>query len=421
MDLLETLKLSIEGIKTNKMRSFLTMLGIIIGIASVIGITTIGHAMSSSVNKAFETIGNTAAYIIVSPKGEYGYEDIQYPDDLITKNMMEDLINAKPDLIKDVVYQGPTGTAEIKESKNEVNVNINSTSPGEEDIENIKMIAGRFLNDEDIKRSKSVAIISDKVVEKIFNGDTSKALGQEIKTYKDGKLMVLTVIGVYEYEQIEVAMFGNVNGETSDLYMPYTTAYRELDSEEGSDEAFNFVSFSLRSTDDAESSTREIADYMNNKFYSDNDRVEVDVQSAISQIEQMTSAMSGVQAAVVAIAGIALLVGGIGVMNILLVSVTERTREIGIRKALGATRRDIRTQFIIESVILCIIGGFFGIVFGSLLGIVGAKVIMHESTLPTLSSIVIAVGFSMAIGVFFGYYPANKAAKLDPIEALRYE
>lgn len=420
MDLLETIKLSIEGIKTNKLRSFLTMLGIIIGISSVIGITTIGNAMSSSVNKAFETVGNTAAYITIEPKGDYSYEDIVFPDDFITKQMMDNLMEAKPNLIKDVVYTGPGGSAQIKESKKEIMVNISSTSPGEKDISNLKITAGRFLNADDINRSKSVAVISDKVVDKIFNGNVSNALGQEIKTYKDGKLMVLTVVGIYKYEKIEVAMFGNMNGETSTLYMPYTTANREFSSG-FDDEAFNFVTFSLASTENVESKTDEIAEYINNKYYASNDRVEVIVKSAISEISTFTQAMSGIQAAVAAIAGIALLVGGIGVMNILLVSVTERTREIGIRKALGATKGDIRKQFIIESVILCIIGGFFGIVFGGLIGVVGSSIIIKETTLPTLSSIIIAVGFSMAIGVFFGYYPANKAAKLDPIEALRYE
>lgn len=134
----------------------------------------------------------------------------------------------------------------------------------------------------------------------------------------------------------------------------------------------------------------------------------------------MNNAMSSIQVAIGAIAAISLLVGGIGVMNILLVSVTERTKEIGIRKALGATRSDIRKQFIIESIIICIIGGFFGIVLGTVIGLIGSN-LLNAMTLPSVKSIIIAVGFSMLIGIFFGYYPANKAAKMNPIDALRYE
>ena len=176
----------------------------------------------------------------------------------------------------------------------------------------------------------------------------------------------------------------------------------------------------LKNPDSIEEDAQVIRDELNEKFYADNPRAEVAYYSAKSEIEQMNSAMGSIQIAIGAIAAISLLVGGIGVMNILLVSVTERTKEIGIRKALGATRGDIRKQFIIESVIICIIGGVFGIILGTIIGLIGSKLLQFQ-TLPSLGSIAVAVGFSMLIGIFFGYYPANKAAKLDPIEALRYE
>lgn len=144
------------------------------------------------------------------------------------------------------------------------------------------------------------------------------------------------------------------------------------------------------------------------------------VVSMTSMMDQMNTMIGAIQLALSVIAGISLVVGGIGVMNIMLVSITERTKEIGTRKALGATNGSIRLQFITESVVICLIGGIIGIIFGIVLGTVAVKLMGYEAAV-SLSSIVIAVGFSMAIGIFFGYYPANKAAKLNPIDALRYE
>ena len=139
-----------------------------------------------------------------------------------------------------------------------------------------------------------------------------------------------------------------------------------------------------------------------------------------SIVDAMTDMMSTITLAISIIAGIALLVGGIGVMNIMLVSITERTREIGTRKALGATNNSIRLQFIVEAIVICIIGGIIGIILGIIMGIVAAN-LMDAPAVPSISSIIMSLTFSMAIGVFFGYHPANKAAKMDPIEALRYE
>lgn len=417
MDILETIKLSLEGLKSNKLRSFLTMLGIIIGIGSVIGITTIGDALTKSVNQAFDSIANTAVQVYVKPKNaDYDGGELS-ESDYFTEDKINYLEAQKGTKIEELVYNGASGQGYVKEGRNKEAVSISSTSAGEKNIFKVKMIAGRFLNDEDVARGKSVAVISDKVLEKVYKVSAPEALGRETKIETNGKLIVATIIGVYKYEEMSV-MGQSINGSNSTIYIPRTSGDRELLNEPR--EAYYEVSLTLKNPDTIEEDAQAIVDNLNTKFYADNPRAEVAYYSAKSEISQMNNAMSSIQIAIGAIAAISLLVGGIGVMNILLVSVTERTREIGIRKALGATKGDIRKQFIIESVIICIIGGVFGIGLGTIIGIIGST-LLKARTLPSLGAIIVAVGFSMLIGIFFGFYPANKAAKMEPIEALRYE
>lgn len=417
MDILETIKLSLEGLRSNKLRSFLTMLGIIIGIGSVIGITTIGDSLTKSVNKAFDSIANTAVQMYVKPKNaDYDSGELS-ENDYFTENIINYLESQKGKRIDELIYHGEGGQGFVKEGRNKEAVSITSTSPGEKNIFKLKMISGRFLKDEDIARGKLVAVISDKVLDEVYKISAPEALGREVEIEANGKLIVATIIGVYEYEDMQV-MGQSLNGSNSTVYIPRTTGDRELLNEPRT--VYYDLAMTLTNPDTIEEDAEAICKEINEKFYANNPRAEAAYYSAKSEISQMNSAMSSIQIAIGAIAAISLLVGGIGVMNILLVSVTERTKEIGIRKALGATRGDIRKQFIIESVIICIIGGFFGIILGTIIGLVGSN-LLDAKTLPSIGSIVIAVGFSMLIGIFFGYYPANKAAKLDPIEALRYE
>ena len=202
---------------------------------------------------------------------------------------------------------------------------------------------------------------------------------------------------------------------TTDLFIPIQTEWKLT----GTIEGYYYINVMTKQGTDSRALAQDFQDYFN-RFYTRNQDFQIMAISLDSVIDQYASMMGTVQVAIAVIAAISLLVGGIGVMNIMLVSVTERTREIGTRKALGAKNSAIRMQFIVESVIICLIGGIIGIIFGMLLGYAGASLLGFPAH-PSVDAILIAVCFSMAIGVFFGYYPANKAAKLDPIEALRYE
>ncbi|MBQ3774477.1 MAG: FtsX-like permease family protein, partial [Pseudobutyrivibrio sp.] len=219
-----------------------------------------------------------------------------------------------------------------------------------------------------------------------------------------------------EYVQ-EQFSFGVSDNPTTELIIPYETARVANHNQNKGDYYFTLVTSVNTNNDEFATKVR---DFFNINYYSRNDAYEVMVVSMTSMMNQMNTMIGAIQLALSVIAGISLVVGGIGVMNIMLVSITERTKEIGTRKALGATNGSIRLQFITESVVICLIGGIIGIIFGIVLGTVAVKLMGYEASV-SLSSIVIAVGFSMAIGIFFGYYPANKAAKLNPIDALRYE
>ncbi|WP_138160342.1 ABC transporter permease [Peptoniphilus catoniae] len=418
MEILENIKTSLSGLLANKMRSFLTMLGIIIGIASVIGILTIGRSLSNTISSAFSQMDAAAIQVMVGPKEGYNYDDIS-SSDLMTKediDLMEETF--KEDIKSIVLSEGPySGT--VTKDRETANVSILGTSPGTKDMDKLEILAGRFLNDEDIERRREVGIISDKVVDKIYGGSTEKALGSEIEVSVNNSLRSYRVVGIYKYVPFNAGIFGGENEDSpTSLYIATTVANSQFNSS-GDEENYQYILVLGKDSKNVDELSEKIKKYFNEGKYLEKSS-EIDTYSLQENMNETNSAMANVQLAIGAIAAISLLVGGIGVMNILLVSVTERTREIGIRKALGATNKDIRLQFIIESIIICVIGGILGIILGAIIGYAGSSM-MKEPTLPSIGSVILAVGFSMTIGIFFGYYPANKAAKLNPIDALRYE
>ncbi len=419
--LYENILLAISGLRANKMRALLTMLGIIIGIGSVIGIVMVGDSMTNSMTSSLQEMGaNTVQISLQQRESENGTSYSVYMDeeDYINDEMIEAFLQDYGDVVESVSLQEIMGSGRVTEGHRYANVSISGVNSGYQSANHLTMLGGRFIGDKDNKGVKNVAVVSDRLVNNMF-GQGQNPLGKEIKVNCGKEQYTFTIIGVYQYEQnAMMAMMGAASSDadiTTDLFIPIQTEWKLT----GTIEGYYYINVMTKQGTDSRALAQDFQDYFN-RFYTRNQDFQIMAISLDSVIDQYASMMGTVQVAIAVIAAISLLVGGIGVMNIMLVSVTERTREIGTRKALGAKNSAIRMQFIVESVIICLIGGIIGIIFGMLLGYAGASLLGFPAH-PSVDAILIAVCFSMAIGVFFGYYPANKAAKLDPIEALRYE
>ena len=419
--LYENILLAISGLRANKMRALLTMLGIIIGIGSVIGIVMVGDSMTNSMTSSLQEMGaNTVQISLQQRESENGTSYSVYMDeeDYINDEMIEAFLQDYGDVVESVSLQESMGSGRVTEGHRYANVSISGVNSGYQSANHLTMLGGRFIGDKDNKDVKNVAVVSDRLVNNMF-GQGQNPLGKEIKVNCGKEQYTFTIIGVYQYEQNAImAMMGAAASDadiTTDLFIPIQTEWKLT----GTIEGYYYINVMTKQGTDSRALAQDFQDYFN-RFYTRNQDFQIMAISLDSVIDQYASMMGTVQVAIAVIAAISLLVGGIGVMNIMLVSVTERTREIGTRKALGAKNSAIRMQFIVESVIICLIGGIIGIIFGMLLGYAGASLLGFPAH-PSVDAILIAVCFSMAIGVFFGYYPANKAAKLDPIEALRYE
>ena len=483
----ENIMLAIAGLKSNKMRALLTMLGIIIGIASVIGVVSVGNAMTSSVTSSMASMGATNITVNVQEKsttsttsgyntsgknsagssqggnkgtqtggssqggnkgaqtggssqggnkgaqagggsllgggggrppgggsgGRQGKASSTSKDtDLMTMDQINTLQEDFSDKISSISINESDVSGKVKSDTTYANINAVGTNVGYQDVKNIAMQEGRYLAQNDIDQVKNVAVVSDKLVAKIF-GNTDP-IGQDIKVYTSNAIFTYTVVGVYKYQASGNSRTTSDDNLTTDLYVPITVAKKTATNK-------NYQTFTIKPKDgvDVSTFTTELSTYLSS-LYVRNPKFEAVASNMESMLESRTSMMNTVAMAISGIAGISLLVGGIGVMNIMLVSVTERTREIGTRKALGAKGSHIKMQFIVESIIICSIGGILGILLGLGLGSIGAKAMGYVNTVSPLV-IIISFSFSMLIGVFFGYYPAKKAAELDPIEALRYE
>ncbi|MBC3887756.1 FtsX-like permease family protein [Acetobacterium paludosum] len=416
MNLLENIRLALEGLRANKMRALLTMLGIIIGIASVMAISTLGSAMTGSVSKTMDKIGGKNISVYLTPKN-YDSQATLQPEDYITQDELNSFKETYADQIRAISLSSSLGSGKLNSGYVHKDVSVTGANPDYRLVNNINLVQGRFISDRDIQSSRNVIIIDTTLRNNLVgvNGDPT---GMDITVETKNTNETYTIIGVYEKVVIDNPLFNMGDDTRIECFIPITTA-KALNSQSTAIPGYeNFTIMASANTD-----TTAFAQITKQYFIKNLGALSdytIEAQSMEAMVSEATSMLSTLSLGISVIAGISLLVGGIGVMNIMLVSVTERTKEIGIRKALGARNSAIRSQFIIEAIIICLIGGIIGVGLGSVLGVLGSSLLKFPTT-PPFTPMIIALCFSMGIGVFFGYYPANKAAKLDPIDALRYE
>lgn len=412
MNLVENIRLSFNSLFANKLRAFLTMLGIIIGVAAVITLVSVGQGVQDVVVSEFQGLGHNLLFVMPGHPRAGQFTNIRRSE--LTNN--DYLALADPFNVPDVVRVAPIygRSAIVSRGGQEARTTVTGTTPDYADVREFYPVEGDFFTEQDVTTAARVAVLGQTVYEKLFP-DGDPPVGQTVRI-NNVNFRVIGLLG-------EKGGSG-FNDQDDIVLVPLNTAQRRLFparradgkyridqifaqsvSEERQDAAVTEMELTLRQT-------RNIG------FRGEDDFVvlsQAEVVGALSQITGVLTTFLGV------IAGISLLVGGIGIMNIMLVSVTERTREIGLRKAVGAKRRDILWQFLTEAMIMSIIGGIIGLA----LGVAGMFVIssMSDTLTPTIAwaYVVLAIVFSAAIGLFFGIYPASRAAGLNPIDALRYE
>ena len=400
--IIETFRQAIQNVWSNKLRTFLTMLGIIIGVMAVIVIVGLGNGMTKSMRDSFSALGTNTLNVQV---WGYGSRTASVDDLYAIADRHKDLLQA---ISPEVDFSG-SGNLKIGTSTYRW-VTINGVDENYTAMKNYQIAQGRGLQYMDIKDNKQVCIVGDYINRVAFGGN---AVGQTLKIGANKFL----VVGVLAAKVSDKEM--QEGSDDSCVYLPYSTIMRLSDQS-------MVNSFTAIMTDEnkANEAKAVLESELQTLLGSDNGYY---VYSASEWLEEMNKMINMVIVVLTGIASISLLVGGIGIMNIMLVSVTERTREIGIRKALGAKERVILSQFVVEAATTSALGGVLGIVLGYIVSMAANRILpmissdIDVTVSPSFNSIVVAFGISVGIGVLFGYLPARRAARLNPIEALRYD
>ena len=405
MNLQESFRMAVKTLAANRLRSTLTMLGIIIGNASVISMVGIGEGAQRFVNSELETLGPNVLFVVPGNRETRQLGSLEVPRTLVLADA--EAIDQQVPSVDGVAPEASSRRLVTYRNRN-ANVNVVGTSPEFLTVRSFEVAGGRFISDLDLQRNSQVAVIGGKLEDRLFDND--QALGKQIRVGG----VSFTIIGVLEEKG------SNLGLDYDDAVItPLTTLASRLAGEQQSPYGIQ-VSFITVSARDRESMATAEFKITNLLRLRHNIRAEDDfyISSQDTLLDIATTITGALTLMLAAIAGISLLVGGIGIMNIMLVSVRERTQEIGLRKAIGASQEDILLQFLIEAIILSVAGG----IIGTTLGVGGIFLVSAFSPLEagiSASAIVLAVSISGGIGLFFGVVPARQAAKLDPIVALR--
>ncbi|MDP1809495.1 MAG: ABC transporter permease [Actinomycetota bacterium] len=405
MSLMMTVRIALRAVAANKVRSGLTMLGIIIGVGAVVAMISIGAGASQSVTNQIQGLGSNLLTVMPGAAGSQG--GVRQALGSATSLTTKDAEAIKTRVLNVVrISSEDSGRAQVIYQNNNISGSINGVTADYQKVRNTSLAVGRFIDASDLRISNRVAVVGQNIVTDLFSG--ADPVGKSIKVNN----IPFNVVGV-------LASKGGAGFNSPDdtIFIPLTTAQNRV---------FGVDSLSQLGVQikDPQSMDQAVQDIgwllLSNHGLSDPQKADFRIMNQQDILQTMSQVTGTMTVLLGGIAGISLIVGGIGIMNIMLVSVTERTREIGLRKAVGAKRKDILKQFLTESVTLSLMGGLVGI----LIGVGGSRLISlatGTATFVTLGSVLLAFGFSSAIGIFFGIYPAMRASALSPIEALKYE
>jgi putative ABC transport system permease protein len=412
----ESLAIALRALAANKLRTSLTTLGILIGVGAVIALLAIGQGAQAAVEQRFSFLGTDVIYVRPGSQSMAGVN--QGAGSAATLVYEDAVALAEPGLLPAVVAVAPvrnSGGQVVYQGAN-LNTRIIGTTPSWTDVRNFRVVQGEFFDEQAVEAASAVAVLGANVAQNLF-GDAD-AIGQTLRINAGGQSVNVTVVGILEKK-------GGTGFQNQDdqIVLPITVVQRKLQSARNATGAQQLSEIDIKAVNSksVDLAVEQVTAAMSELHRGAQDFQVTNVQDQIAAQKEASQTLTILLGA---IAGISLVVGGIGIMNIMIVSVTERTREIGIRKAVGARRRDILLQFLMEALVVSLLGGLVGVVAGvGMSEFVQGKELNGQAiqTVVQLNSVVLAFGISAAIGLFFGIYPASRAARLNPIQALRYE